>query len=124
MDSRLHSQVTLERDIVYTPHALGTGKLMYDFEVLLEKSTPSFEADGVNSALDNCTVSVSRFVVIDSLTLSIPLQATRPDVVGWVGWVNDSGATGQEGRVVSPFIEIGPAYAIEGGDTVLFTAKN
>ncbi len=72
----------------------------------------SVEVDGQDLALENCAVSISWFVVTDPLAFSVVIDTTRPDVVGWICWVNNSRAAGQKSFDIALFIEVSPAYAV------------
>ena len=40
---------------------------------------------------ESSSVSITRIIVADLLSRSVALHSTYPDIVGWVGWINDAG---------------------------------
>ena len=51
-------------------------------------------------ALQYGTISVSWFVVIGLLSMAITFEPTIPDVISWIGGVNDARCTRQQGLIL------------------------
>ena len=69
----------------------------------------SVEVDALDLAPEDSTVSIPWSVLAHHFTSACSLEATEPDIVGWVGWVHHSRTTGQEVFDISLQIAVFPA---------------
>ena len=95
----LFSFFKLEKSLVIEPRLLPCRTILLG------------EVNGVNLLPQRVGVSVSRLIVVNLLIRLEGLESRRPDIVGWVGWVNNARTTWDHLRIVSTLIVFLPVDA-------------